>query len=245
MACENAFDNVCRDVCDRLFDSLTPIGSARRYPMRLMRSMYLGLSVWFLHPSLVCGPMCNCCRRCYDDYNARGRTWTEQRDKKQDEITLAFFTETYEVDDFDVLVRDIRMMAKEEGEKQLGSAPPEEKMERGGVEVEKGGGGDDERENRGLITRAVGATWGLTKSGIGLGLNIALAPARLTGRGVSYILSKDKKQEPEEHCGVDNADVQAEEDEGVVFMTARGLKLVREASEGRRKELNSRTADGL
>mmetsp|Transcript_11384 Transcript_11384/g.22682 ORF Transcript_11384/g.22682 Transcript_11384/m.22682 type:complete len:510 (-) Transcript_11384:39-1568(-) len=245
--CDNACDDACTQVCDRLFDSLIPVGSARRYPMRLTRSMYLGLSVWFLHPSLVCGPMCDCCRRCYDDYDARGRAWTQQRVEKQDEMTLAFFKLTYSVESFDALVSQIRRMAREEGESgKLAGAPPEEKMERGGVEEVKegggGGGGDNERENRGLITRAVVSTWSLTKGTIGLGVNIALAPARLAGRGVSFMLSASKEKQPES-AELDDAGHEAE-DNGAT-MSARGLKLVREASEGRRRELKSSTADGL
>ncbi|GMH73947.1 hypothetical protein TrST_g6635 [Triparma strigata] len=244
--CTHCFDQCelsCNRICERIADALSPVGSARRSPMRLTRSMYLGFSLFNpCHPSLVCGPLCDCCRSLYNDYDARGTLWEQERDEKQRTLTKDFFRLEYGgVESFDAIVKDIQQLAliEERAMDELQVTDKAEMMERG----DKDGNGSEGEENVGILKRGWRGAMGLTYGAISLGVNVTLAPARLTARGVNYVLGGGESA-TNQGRGDDDLNMHDEEGwEAIVEDTnisMRALRLVREGSGGKKRELEAK-----
>ncbi|GMH61457.1 hypothetical protein TL16_g03258 [Triparma laevis f. inornata] len=253
--CTHQCELACTRACDRMADAMVPVGSARQFPQRLTRSMYLGFSIFHpCHPSLVCGPMCDCCRKCYDDYDARGTLWEKERDEKQATLTTEFFRLEYGgFESFDAIVKDIRRRAIEEDTKrnELKSIDKAEMMERGDREVLDANLIENQDE-AGMLRRGWRGALGLTYGAINLGVNVTLAPARLTVRGVNYVLGGGGGggQANKKNLGYDADDFHDTEEgwEKIVVdstISVRALKLVREGSGGKKRELEEKIEESI
>jgi len=193
-------------LCTRLVDALTPIGAARRSPARFTRSLYFTFTCCgSMHCSRTLGPMCDCCRRCYDDYDKRGLQWLEEFEERQDVATRAWFREVYALEGGEGGYEGVLAVAIDEAERkrleeqEAQEAPLAAPMVRD-VESQGEVAVVEEEEKKGLFRRAAGFSIGVTVGAVTLPFTISASVVRTTA-GLIWRASAEESEGQGEDTG--------------------------------------------